>query len=85
MKNKTLSEAVHKSREFYSMSLPKDSQFAKGEMTKAVYDGVQSGALAPNLMSMHYNFYWYRMILEDCRFYTDPVLWIRLRYPCSSL
>ena len=30
--------------------------------------GVRNGTYAGNVMSMHFNFYWHRMLLEDCRY-----------------
>ena len=37
--------------------------------------GVRNGTYAGNVMSMHYSFYWHRMLLEDCRYGHAVVSW----------
>ena len=39
-----------------------------------IKQGVEDGRYPSNVMAMHHNFYWHRMLLEDCR----------QGYPCAE-
>lgn len=40
---------------------------------QVIEEGIRGGKYPSNIMSMHNNFYWYRMLLEDNR-YGQPVI-----------
>ncbi len=61
-----MTEAVHRSRQFYGLTLPPDTSTFKGLLSHLIDEGVQSGDYAPHIMGMHFNFYWHRLLLEEC-------------------
>ena len=64
--NRAFAAAVEHSRQFYQLHLEKDDAQFKGSISTLLTDGIQAGLYPANLMSMHLNFYWHRMLLEDC-------------------
>ena len=64
-KNRKLDDAVHTSRQFYSISFPPEESNVKGDLTRYLQEGIEQGRYPAAIMGMHLNFYWYRMLLED--------------------
>ena len=64
--NRHFASAVHHSRQFYTLALQTDDFVSKGPFSQMIYDGIMQGEYPANIMSMHSNFYWHRMLLEDC-------------------
>ena len=64
--NRDFASAVQHSRQFYQMQVEKDDVYVKGYLTNLLKDGIEAGEYPANLMGMHQNFYWHRMLLEDC-------------------
>lgn len=65
-RNRHFEEAVQRSRQFYTLTLPSDEQKFKGKTSQMINDGVERGQFPSSLLSMHHNFYWYRIMLEEC-------------------
>ncbi len=65
--NQAFKESIHRSRQFYTLTLPPDGIDSKGPMTNFLDEAIQKGTIPANLMSMHHNFYWHRMLLEDIK------------------
>ncbi|KAH3779765.1 uncharacterized protein LOC127841801 [Dreissena polymorpha] len=58
-------QAVYHSRNFYNERGTPDAPPRKGFYSQVIEENIHSGKFPTNLMSMHNNFYWYRMLLED--------------------
>lgn len=64
-RNPAFRAAVHHSRKFYNLEGEPEKPPQKGYFSKVIAEGIKSGKYPSNIMSMHNNFYWYRMLLED--------------------
>ncbi|XP_052821422.1 uncharacterized protein LOC128246920 [Mya arenaria] len=58
-------QAVIHSRNFYNLRGEPDKCPQKGYFSQVIEEKIRSGQYPSNIMSMHNNFYWYRMLLED--------------------
>ncbi|XP_053379809.1 uncharacterized protein LOC123527654 [Mercenaria mercenaria] len=58
-------QAVYHSRNFYNLRCQPDAAPKKGYFSQLIEEGIREGKFPSNIMSMHNNFYWYRMLLED--------------------
>lgn len=58
-------QAVYHSRNFYNLRGEPDETPKKGYFSQLIETGIRDGKYPSNIMSIHNNFYWYRMLLED--------------------
>lgn len=58
-------QAVYHSRNFYNLRGEPDAPPKKGYLSQLIEQGIRDGKYPSNIMSMHNNFYWYRMLLEE--------------------
>ncbi|KAL4221714.1 Protein asteroid 1 [Mactra antiquata] len=63
--NQHFRQAVYHSRNFYNLKAEPDQPPKKGYFSQIIEEGIRSGKLPCNIMGIHNNFYWYRMLLED--------------------
>lgn len=66
-RNPQFCNAVQHSRNFYTLSCTDHAMKPpqKGYFSQLIGERITNGTLASNIMSMHNNFYWHRMSLED--------------------
>ncbi|XP_064642315.1 uncharacterized protein LOC135496760 [Lineus longissimus] len=74
-KNKQLMNAIQFSRQFYCLMYSQPEVNFKGQMSHDIEEGVLNGTYSPNIMSMHNNFYWHRMLLEDTKYGHPCIEW----------
>lgn len=57
--------AVLHTRQFYSLQNNPECPTQKGYLSQLIRESIENGQYCGTIMSMHNNFYWHRMLLED--------------------
>ncbi|KAK2161750.1 hypothetical protein LSH36_110g03068 [Paralvinella palmiformis] len=65
-RSKAFASSVQRSRQFYNIDLPEDGSASNSFLSLLINENTVKGNFPPTIMGMHHNFYWYRMLLEDC-------------------
>ncbi|XP_074654960.1 uncharacterized protein LOC141908708 [Tubulanus polymorphus] len=69
LENERLKLAIDHSRDFYSLKSTQSTteyrSLKAGHLTDYLVECVSNGSLPSNVLAMHNNFYWHRMLIED--------------------
>jgi hypothetical protein len=67
--------AINFSRQFYCLMYNQPEVNYKGAMSHHIDEGIRQGLYSANIMSMHNNFYWHRMLIEDTKYGHPCIEW----------